>query len=432
MNHKINISCKLSVVAVLFSLTGCTRDINTDVLATYPHLSDVIIDEFASDLQYQAWGKVTNFGVDTETTYDGTSSMRIEVPNPSDPMGSWAGGTFYSATGRNLSGYDALTFYAKSSVATAIEVGIGNYDTTEYLVQVNDVQLNTNWSKIIIPIPNSAKLLSEKGLFYYSAGAVNDEGYTIWFDEVKFEKLGTLAHAKIEDIEVPGFPGKLTIGTLTETINLPNGINRKMRVSPNYFTFESSDVNVASVTNDGNITVHKTGEAVISLKEAEGEIKVHCYDFAPTPTRDESEVLSLFSDSYTNKISANWNPRWEWSTAEYTEIDTGDNHIARYSGLNFVGIVFNKTADCSSKTHLHLDVLCMDEVSESTIITVSIYYGTTEIKYPITLEKYPDFKSKQWLSLDLELEKENKLIPQLALACDDNTRNILLDNIYFY
>lgn len=432
MNHKINISCKLSVVAVLFSLTGCTRDINTDVLATYPHLSDVFIDEFASDLQYQAWGKVTNFGVDTETTYDGTSSMRIEVPNPSDPMGSWAGGTFYSATGRNLSGYDALTFYAKSSVATAIEVGIGNYDTTEYLVQVNDVQLNTNWSKIIIPIPNSAKLLSEKGLFYYSAGAVNDEGYTIWFDEVKFEKLGTLAHAKIEDIEVPGFPGKLTIGTLTETINLPNGINRKMWVSPNYFTFESSDVNVASVTNDGNITVHKTGEAVISLKEAEGEIKVHCYDFAPTPTKDESEVLSLFSDSYTNKISANWNPRWEWSTAEYTEIDTGDNHIARYSGLNFVGIVFNKTADCSSKTHLHLDVLCMDEVSESTIITVSIYYGTTEIKYPITLEKYPDFKSKQWLSLDLKLEKENKLIPQLALACDDNTRNILLDNIYFY
>ena len=56
MNHKINISCKLSVVAVLFSLTGCTRDINTDVLATYPHLSDVFIDEFASDLQYQAWG----------------------------------------------------------------------------------------------------------------------------------------------------------------------------------------------------------------------------------------------------------------------------------------------------------------------------------------------------------------------------------------
>ena len=34
--------------------------------------------------------------------------------------------------------------------------------------------------------------------------------------------------------------------------------------------------------------------------------------------------------------------------------------------------------------------------------------------------------------VSVELEKENKLIPQLALACDDNTRNILLDNIYFY
>lgn len=57
MNHKINISCKLSVVAVLFSLTGCTRDINTDVLATYPHLSDVFIDEFASDPAIPGMGK---------------------------------------------------------------------------------------------------------------------------------------------------------------------------------------------------------------------------------------------------------------------------------------------------------------------------------------------------------------------------------------
>ena len=88
MNHKINISCKLSVVAVLFSLTGCTRDINTDVLATYPHLSDVFIDEFASDLQYQAWGKVTKLRVGTYTTNDNKSSIRRAVNHPGDTMGS--------------------------------------------------------------------------------------------------------------------------------------------------------------------------------------------------------------------------------------------------------------------------------------------------------------------------------------------------------
>ena len=81
----------------------------------------------------------------------------------------------------------------------------------------------------------------------------------------------------------------------------------------------------------------------------------------------------------------------------------------------------------------------MDEVSESTIITVSIYYGTTEIKYPITLEKYPDFKSKQWLSLDLELEKENKyevsgknlkdFLDMIDSGEINEAENILLDSI---
>ena len=168
-----------------------------------------------------------------------------------------------------------------------------------------------------------------------------------------------------------------------------------MRVSPNYFTFESSDVNVASVTNDGNITVHKNRRSRYLVKRRlKAKIKGTLLRFrSNTHERRNrkcclcSVILILIRFLQTGILDG------EWSTAEYTEIDTGDNHIARYSGLNFVGIVFNKTADCSSKTHLHLDVLCMDEVSESTIITVSIYYGTTEIKYPITLEKYPDFKS---------------------------------------
>ena len=168
MKYKNNISAKLLVAVAVLSLSGCTREIDTDVLATYPNLSEVFIDGFSSDLQYQAWGKVTNFDTDTDTKYSGTTSIRVEVPVPSDPMGNYAGGVFYSSTGRNLSEYDALTFYAKSSVPAKMEVGIGNYDTEDYLVGLQDVKLNANWNKVIIPIPNAAKLLSEKGLFYYS------------------------------------------------------------------------------------------------------------------------------------------------------------------------------------------------------------------------------------------------------------------------
>lgn len=433
MNTKNNISCKLLWVAAAFSVMGCTREIDTDVLATYPTLSEVFIDGFASDLNFQAWGKTTNFNVDSDTKYDGTSSMRIEVPLPSDPLGSWAGGVFYSSMGRDLSGYDALTFYAKSSVSTEVEVGIGNYADEDYLVQVSDVSLNTNWSQVIIPLPNPAKLLSEQGLFYYSAGAVDDDGYSIWIDEVKFEKLGTLAHPAIEDAVVPGFAGgTVEIGDLTETINLPNGVNRTMVVSSGFFTYESSNADVATVAN-GVISVHKPGEAVLTLKEAAGEITVKSYDFAPTPAnREAADVLSLFCDAYEDAVSVTWNPGWNYSTAEYSEVGTDDDRIGYYTGLNFVGIVFGETLDCSEMEYLHLDLLCMDEVSSTTEIGISIYYGTDEVITSVNLENYPAFKSGEWLSLDLPLTGANKQIPQLALSCDDNTRNILLDNVYFY
>jgi hypothetical protein len=47
--------------------------------------------------------------------------------------------------------------------------------------------------KYIIPIPDASKLRAERGLFWYAEGAENGKGYTFWIDELKFEKLGTIA-----------------------------------------------------------------------------------------------------------------------------------------------------------------------------------------------------------------------------------------------
>ena len=142
----MKIFSRIAVGALLIAgSTSCEREISTDTLATYPKLSEVFIDGFASDLQFQAWGKSTNFDMDTQTKYDGTTAMAISVPEPSDPLGSWAGGTFYSTIGRDLRGYDALTFYAKASVTTELECGIGNWGDTKYLASISGVKLNEHW-----------------------------------------------------------------------------------------------------------------------------------------------------------------------------------------------------------------------------------------------------------------------------------------------
>ncbi|MBK7097027.1 MAG: hypothetical protein IPH57_18985 [Saprospiraceae bacterium] len=63
--------------------------------------------------------------------------MRFEVPDANSPQGSYAGGVFLSKPGRNLSGYNALTFYLKGSQAATIGViGLGN-DLAESNTKVN-------------------------------------------------------------------------------------------------------------------------------------------------------------------------------------------------------------------------------------------------------------------------------------------------------
>lgn len=436
MKKIVNPISKISLVACIV-LTGCTREIDTSIQAGFPTTGDVFIDTFTPDLEYAAWGKVTNFDVDKEVKYQGSASIKIEVPEPNDPMGNWAGGNFYSTKGRDLSQYDALTFYAKSSLPTTITVGFGESGDGKYKVTLPNVKINSNWNKIIIPIPNALKLKAETGLFYYSAGAVDNNGYTLWFDEVKFEKLGTLAHSRIQDMELAGFPGELEIGTLTEIVNLPNGTSQQMQVSPHYFTYESSDNEVASVS--GNlISVHKNGTASIRPKEAEGEIKVKGVDVAPTPQEDATKVLSLFSDTYTNTLTANWNPRWEYSTAEYTEINANGNHMAHYTHLNFVGIVLNAQADCSTMNYLHLDLMTLEEIKPDSEFKIEVHNmppgGNNEVaSYPVNPTSHSDFRPGEWLSLDIPLNglSEKANIAQLVLSTV-NLSDIYLDNIFFY
>lgn len=434
MNNSIYIAGRIGMAAVLaLALNSCTRDIESDTLADFPDISDVFIDGFASDMDFQAWGKSTNFSIDKDTKYDGTAAIRIEVPGPDDPLGTWAGGNLFSKTGRNLTGYDCLTFYAKSSVATTLQAGFGNYgDNSDYQVTVDDFKLNTNWQQYIIPIPNASKLTDQQGLFFYSAGMVNNEGYSIWIDDVKYERLHTLAHTSFVDVDQPGFAGKLTLGNLTTKVSLPNGSTQTMQASAKYFTFVSSNPAVATVEGD-TVFIHKTGEVTLMAKEAAGHINLHCYDYASAPTKDAADVISLLSQNYPAKITANWNPHWQWSTAEYTDIDTGKGHIAQYTNLNFVGIVFDAVADCSDMTHLHMDFLSMDDVPSDAEFKIEVHNGTNNTTNTFTPANTPGFRKGQWVSVDVPLTAlgTNKKVNQLVLAVN-GIPNILMDNIYFY
>jgi hypothetical protein len=74
--------------------------------------------------------------------------MRFDVPNVGDPLG-LCRCYFRTETARDLSGYDALTFWAKGTQAGLInEIGFGqDFLENKYLVTTN-LQL-TRWKNIL-------------------------------------------------------------------------------------------------------------------------------------------------------------------------------------------------------------------------------------------------------------------------------------------
>jgi hypothetical protein len=57
---------------------------------------------------------------------------------------------------------------------------------------------------------------------------------------------------------------------------------------------------------------------------------------APTPVFVGTDVISMFSNSYTNKTVNTW--RTDWSAATLEDLQIKGNDVKKYSSLNFVGI----------------------------------------------------------------------------------------------
>ncbi|MBP9214332.1 MAG: hypothetical protein KBF36_07255, partial [Chitinophagaceae bacterium] len=243
---------------MLLSVACKKRDIGGLQDISFPKNGNVFIDDFVGDMNYAAFAgsSLTAFKVDNNDTYNGSrQSMRFDVPDANTPTGSFAGGVFFSQSGRNLSDFDALTFYIKANQAITVnEIGFGNdLGENKFVVSINNLPVTSGWKKVIIPIPDASKLVAERGLLYYASAPIADRGYTFWIDEVKFEKLGSIGKGQAgimngSNVSVNTFVGVNTNVTgLISTFNLPNGINQSVNLSRAYFEFKSSNAAVATV-----------------------------------------------------------------------------------------------------------------------------------------------------------------------------------------
>ncbi|MGH1363484.1 MAG: hypothetical protein ACRBF0_08005 [Calditrichia bacterium] len=450
-----------TTVLILIGLSGCDRDINTLAPASYPTDAEIFIDGFGPAMEYQAFGgsKVDAFDVDDSDTYDGDLSMRITVPSFGDPAGSFAGGAFISTVGRDLTGYDALTFWAKASTVATIDlVGFGNDNSGASLFSAtrSGVPVTTSWKKYVVPIPLAAKLSIEGGLFQYAEGPENGVGYDLWFDEVQFEKLGTIAQprAVISSTTVTGEEGETFSAGVTGVTYNVNGEDVSVDAAPAYFTLISSDPAVAETSDDGKVTGVSVGTAEITVKlgsvEMAEKITVNVVQAsprpaspAPVPTIDAANVISMFSNAYTNVTVDTWDTGWQFSDADVVDIQVAGDDIKKYTNLNFVGIEFaTQTIDASMMTNFHLDIWTPDPTAAPATFKVllidfgadGVFDGGDDSSHELTFTS-PVLATESWVSLDIPLSDFTGLtgrghLAQLVLSGEPNT--VYVDNVYFH
>ncbi len=447
----------LVMVPCLLFCAGCSeRDPASLDQARAPIDPLVFDDDFSVGVYPQPFSNTYINAVSTDSIYaqSGTHSKKITIPGEGSALGAYSGGVFTSGGGRDFADFNALTLYARSSVTSVFnEVGFGNDNTgtSRYSAGRANIPLDTNWSFIVIPIPDSSRLISERGLFTFAEGweQAHPEGHEIWIDEIRFAKLDNIGNPRPEmpTVDKQYFTGSTVSLAGTATTFDVDGADIQVNHMPGYFDFAVSDPSVA-VVEDGEVRVVGAGTATITAHldtiPATGSVTLEAFQAptqaAPTPTLAAQDVISMFGETYDNVPVESWNPNWTWSTTELADYLVFGNNTLMYSTLNFVGIVFTaQTINASEMTHLHMDVFA--PVGTNFVVKVVLFSDDNGIvidegEITFDAESTPAFLPGEWSSLDIPLGDFNVLdfwdhVGQLVLSTDD-AHLVLVDNVYWH
>jgi len=455
----------LSIVLIFYS---CERDVSSDAtIATNIKTAEVFTDNFVGMgtdfIKYYGGSNFQSFSIDETQGYQSSASIRINVPNASNTNGNYAGGIFViDGAGRDLTGFNALTFWVKASRGVSIDqLGFGeDFGENKYMASLVNVNVETGWSKVIIPFPDPSILTNERGVFRYAAGTQGTSGvaYTIWIDEIKFEKLGTISNPQ-RSIQTGNNATINTYAGITSQVrgiqtvfNMPDISNLAVVTAPGYFTFSSSNPSVASVNAVGSISSLSSGTAIITAKfngvQVPGSLTVNCYGafpHAPTPTKPSSNVISIFSNHYANRPVNYFNGYWQpWQTTLSEDFTVNVDNVLHYTIFNFVGIDFSSpTINATSMTHFHADFYFPNTIAPGRQLRVlvldfgpnGVNGGGDDTRHSTTFLA-PTIVTQNWVSIDIPFSAMPNLtsranLGQIIFEGGDGTP-LYVDNIYFY
>jgi uncharacterized protein YjdB len=452
----------------------------------------VFVDGYDAGVTFVGFGGAANdVTIDTTEKNNGRNSLKFVVTSSAT---AYSGGAFVASVPRNLSAFNALTFWAKASTSNTLPVtGIGNDAATfqGFSAESLDIPLTGTWTKYIIPIPVPSKLTANKGLFHLADGT--NKSYTIWLNDIQYENLPssevgpptltgtsvgwesaiTLAAGDTHQIPYP----PSTVGFALPV--LPH-IGRLTNVSFRYFDLTSSAPSVATVNADGLVTGVSAGAANVTATlngltiPGQGAFTVSgtaapgptAPPTAPTPLA--ADAISLLSTTYTGTAadkSANvetWLTAWSGGGSTVADFTIpGTTHVVKkYEAKNYIGIEFiggNNTAGdpllgtkqidlaTPGMTNFHMDVWTPDGshmVVKLQDAGPDKVVGTADDSTRITMGGVAISGQNQWVSLDFQISSlavqqaawTGRNVAQIVISLDTPIAGgtFYLDNLYFY
>jgi hypothetical protein len=164
---------------------------------------------------------------------------------------------------------------------------------------------------------------------------------------------------------------------------------------------------------------------------------------APTPTYNAANVISLFSNAYTNEPVDTWSA--EWDDADVSDVQINGNDTKLYTNLVFAGIEFtSNTIDANDMTHFHMHIWTPDATAMPAVFKIKLVdfgadgvWGGDDVEHELTFDANttPGLVSNSWISMNIPLASFTNLTTRGHLAqliISGTLSTVYIDNIIFH
>jgi beta-glucanase (GH16 family) len=338
-------------------------------------------------------------------------------------------GIDWTANRQNVSGLDYLHVDFFTANATALSIWLISNNTMgatqqkEYVFNVIPHQ----WNSVNIPLSHFLPTVDLTRAIQFMITGNNE----VWVDNLYFFKNvidpatdATLSDLKVDGTTISGFNslfydyeyrvpfGTITVPTVTATTSNLSATKQIINAPSLPGTTE-----VAVTAQNG--TTKQSYFVNFLYKPASG----------PTaPTHAPSDVISVYSDTYTDITPVNYNPSWGQSTIVTVDYKAGTDNVLFYDNLNYQGTDWSTIPqNVSAYNFLHVDFWADSNTDSLGIYLIST--GPVEAKYNFTVTPH------QWNSVGIPLTHFSAGGVDLTNAIQfkfEGNGDVWLDNLYFY